>query len=298
MKTAIRIFIIATVLIFQLAFVNAPVSAQNGPAQFEHVKLWLYPEYDDPRLLVILEGQISGVEPPAEVSFLVPAAAEMYSAGSIDAEGRYSGGPPDRAPSDIPGWDRISYEVTTDTFRVEYYDPVISGNPDKSIAYEFRTLYPVADMEAVVQEPIGATDFIVAPEGSEFIDGAGFTSYYYKYNDVTVDTTLQFNIDYTRTETVPSLLLGTGEGTGGNGGVNYALVVTIVVVIASAILAAGIIWYRKSAPKTRAEKRRATKKPGGAGREASRSARKYCNQCGKPVDEGYKYCPNCGADIR
>jgi hypothetical protein len=65
---------------------------ENIVTGFQNVQLWVYAEYDDPYaigapLLVMLEGQIVGAEPPAEVRFLVPATAQLYSAGSKDAEG-------------------------------------------------------------------------------------------------------------------------------------------------------------------------------------------------------------------
>ena len=68
----------------------------------------------------MLQGQIEGVEPPVVVRFLVPSEAEMYSAGSMDALGQYTGGPPNRESSSIPGWDEINYEVTTNTFQSPY----------------------------------------------------------------------------------------------------------------------------------------------------------------------------------
>ena len=47
----------------------------------------IYPEYDEPSLLIMLEGKITGANPPVQVRFLVPSTAEMYSAGSKDAQG-------------------------------------------------------------------------------------------------------------------------------------------------------------------------------------------------------------------
>ncbi len=80
-----------------------PVFAQSKePTGFKNVTLWINPEYDDPRLLVMLEGKIVGVDAPAQVRFLVPAAAQMFSAGSKDAQGKYSGGPPSRRRGN--GW--------------------------------------------------------------------------------------------------------------------------------------------------------------------------------------------------
>ena len=160
MKYLVRFLaILSAVFLMTAGSGNTPALAQDeaGVTGFQNVQLWVYPEFDDPRLLVMMEGQIVGAEAPVEVRFLVPSAAEMYSAGSMDAEGQYSGGPPARQASSEPGWDEISYTVTTDTFRVEYYDPVITDQPDKLINYEFRTLYPVSGLTITFQEPKNAT---------------------------------------------------------------------------------------------------------------------------------------------
>ncbi len=298
MKQALRIIslslVIITILLNSIPFT---IHAQDELVHIENVQLWIYPEYDDPRLLVMLEGRLAGVEPPQKMEFMVPSTAEMYSAGSMDSQGRYSGGPPDRTPSGIPGWDIIGYEVTTDTFRVEYYDSVIFGYPDKSISYEFRTLYEVLNMEVIVQEPLNSTGYMISPEGSRFIDSEGFSSYLFNFNDLKVDSPLQFDISYYRTEKNPSL--STVEtSTVETDKSDNTLVIIIFVVILLAIVVAWLIWKKKSAPKTRAERRRAIKQSRQSVREDNLPDPRFCSQCGNPLDGKYKYCPNCGVQIK
>lgn len=277
------------------------VYAQAEPESYTNTELWIYPEYDDPRLLVMLEGQIVGTEPPAEVKFLVPSTAEMYSAGSKDAQGNYSGGPPDRKPSSLPGWDEISYQVTTDTFRVEYYDPVIFGSPEKTISYTFRTLYPVSDIEITVQEPFVTDNFTVSPEGNKYVDGAGFNSYLYRYTDIGPDSSIEFDISYTRTATAPSLSLSgetldPSQPSGENESSDYTLVLIILAVIVVIVITV-IIWQRRKVPVTRAERRRVTRKTGKPVTRDAPPAPKFCSQCGNPLDKNDKFCASCGAKI-
>jgi hypothetical protein len=133
-----------------------PLFAQTNtePAGFKSVTLWVYPEYDDPRLLVMLEGKISGAQAPLTIRFLVPQGGELNSLGSKDAQGNYSRAPDlpiaeqtegsffHRKASSIPGWDEISYILANETFRVEYYRDEIFGQPDKEISFDFHWLYP------------------------------------------------------------------------------------------------------------------------------------------------------------
>ncbi len=294
MKNTCRILIFFVAVCLFLIAADIPevlAQAEREPTGFTNVHLWVYPEYDDPRLLVMLEGQIAGVEPPASVRFLVPSAAEMYSAGSMDAQGQYSGGPPQRAPSSIPGWDEISYEVTTDTFRVEYYDPIIMGRPDKTISYEFRWLYPISDLTVIIQEPRRSSDFSVLPGGETFTDDQGFASHLYKYRDLDNQPPLSFEISYTKSDPDPSLSIE------GNGSTSPLLVVIIAVGLC-VVFVAGFLWIMKSKPKTRAQRRYAARDAPAPEYKGRRPARRFCSQCGQRVEGPSRFCPHCGAKLQ
>jgi hypothetical protein len=168
-----RFWLLLPVMTLAVALATVSAFAQEGEdaVSFGNVRLWVYPEYDVPRLLVMMEREIVGVDIPATVRFLVPETAVMYSVGSKDEAGVYSGGPPDRVSSEVSGWDVISYSLTSATFRVEYYDDTIRGNPDRSIDYQFRALYPIADLIVYAQEPLGSLDYAVTGiEGSSPTD--------------------------------------------------------------------------------------------------------------------------------
>ncbi|MDZ4246605.1 MAG: hypothetical protein U1D67_05740 [Dehalococcoidia bacterium] len=273
------------------------VLAQNEtePAGFKNVRLWLYPEYDDPRLLVMMEGKIVGAEPPAKVKFLVPSGAEMYSAGSMDAQGRYSGGPPARKPSSVPGWDEISYLVTSDTFRVEYYDSVIAELPEKSIAYEFLRLYPISDLEVIVQEPRRSSNFTVSPAGRAFVDSENFNSYSISFKDLDTEKPVKFDIAYTRADTNPSVApIKTFPET--PSGRNPLLIPGILILAGIAIISVFLL-VRKSRPQTRAERRQQSRATPSRVPSGPQPKARFCSQCGNPQEGSNKFCPNCGAKI-
>jgi hypothetical protein len=265
-------------------FLPAPVPVQSAgePTSLNNVTLWIYPEYDDPRLLVMVEGRIAGVSAPTQIRFLVPSSAEMYSAGSKDAQGNYSGGPPDRKASQIQGWDEISYTLKTDIFRVEYYDPIISGQQNKSISYDFRTLYPISTLKVVVQIPLKATDFSALPAGVKSTEG-NFAVYSYFYTNQTTDKPLHYDISYTKTDTNPSL--GTNTNSPAQGGSSN--LVPISIIAGSVIIVFGVVWALKSTKKKSAAKIPKTH------HEQVKLHNKFCNQCGKRLEYPSKYCPYC-----
>ena len=271
----------------------------NETIGFTNAHIWLYPEYDDPRLLVMLEGKIDGAEPPVRLSFLVPLAAEMYSAGSMNTENGYSGGPPDREPSAIPGWDEISYEITTDTFRVEYYDPIIRGAPDKSIDYQFRTLYPIADLGVVVQQPLKATNFSVVPMGNPFTDNLGFDSYGYNYANITAEDTLEFSIVYTKSDPETSVSPPAQE-TGPTFDTGIIVAVLVAIVVCAGLV--GGFWFlmraRKGQDRGGARRPAASKRTRASGNTGNKGgASQFCTSCGQRLAKTDKFCPDCGAKV-
>ncbi len=287
----IMLSFLAISLLFTFAD-KSPVLAQeeNEITGFGNVQLWIYPEYDDPRLLVMLQGQVEGVEPPGLVRFLVPSEAEMYSAGSMDVLGQYTGGPPNRESSSIPGWDEISYEVTTNIFRVEYYDPIISGQSNQSISYEFRWLYPISKLEVIVQEPRRSSDFIVSPVGNSFVDSEGFSSHIYNFSDLEDAPPLRFEISYNKSDIRPSLSINENESS------NSYLVVVILSILGVAAVA-GFFWLRKSRPKTRAARHQLPRNSSGHSLKSDKPEAKFCSECGQPTDKSGNYCIHCGARL-
>ena len=283
-------FLAISLLVIFAGNSSALAQEENELTGFDDVQLWIYPEYDDPRLLVMLQGQIEGVEPPVAVRFLVPSEAEMYSAGSMDALGQYTGGPPNREPSSIPGWDEIDYEVTTNTFRVEYYDPIISGQLDKSISYEFRWIYPISKLEVVVQEPRRSSDFSVLPIGNSFVDNEGFNSYSYNFSELEDTSPLRFEISYHKSDTRPSLSINEDES-------SESYLVVVIVVILGVAAVASFFWLRKSRPKTRAARRQLSRNNPERRIKSNQPGARFCSKCGQPTDKSSNYCIYCGARL-
>jgi len=280
-------FLAALGLIFGLIVTSwIPAKAQAEPTSFQNVLLSVYPEYDDPRLLVMLQGTINGADIPATVRFLVPFTAEMYSAGSIDAQGKYSGGPPRRQASSIPGWDEISYEVATDTFRVEYYTNGIIGPVNKTISFDFYTLYPISGLIIEIQEPRTSTNFSVSLGNVTKNSDKGLVYNIYDYPSLDTAQPLHFDISYTKSDPRPSLTL-----TGGN---SNKLPLIVGIVVGLCVLAVAL-WFYMSRPGRR-------KAPKQAGRPRSQAKGtkppdKFCIHCGYRLERSHRFCPNCGARL-
>jgi hypothetical protein len=304
-KNVYRFLLLVIISISLLCmFVRAPsalAQETDEPTGFKNVQLWLYPEYDDPRLLVMLEGKIVGVEPPTKVRFLVPYDAEMYSAGSMDAQGQYSGGPPARQASTIAGWDEISYELKTETFRVEYYAPHIIENPNKSIEYEFRSLFPISGLSVVVQQPLQSSNFTVQPTGKLTVDqfnNIRFNAYQYQFDSIMADTPLNFQISYSKTDMRTSIeIQAAGSVPENNDSLPSSTVMLILVIVPLVVLVTGIflvlIFRQKSSPRRRNKVRTS---PAPKASKQKRHPNRVCEECGASIPRTFRYCPHCGQE--
>jgi hypothetical protein len=324
MKLRYVLFVIIAAISLLLNLPMQPVFAQSTkePTGFSNVTLWIYPEYDDPRLLVMLEGKITGAEAPALVRFLVPAAAEMYSAGGKDAQGNYTGGPPNRKTSSIPGWDEISYELPAETFRVEYYADEIVGMPDKTISYDFGFLYPISDLRVVVQQPLKASNFAVIPAGTASSEEQ-FKVQTYNFSNLSPapDKPVHFDVSYTKLDLNPSIQSEQGNSTGSSpspSGTGLSGGWITLITVSAVVIAVVFFWLgskRKSRHKagdgaqrmpTRAERRKRSaqlQKKGKTGvpekgqaktRKPESKADEVCYRCGGPVTSSDRFCPICG----
>jgi hypothetical protein len=293
-KTGYAVILAVVCLCLGLSVFVEPVGAQaaNEPTGFANVTLWVYPEYDDPSLLVMLEGKILGTTSPALVRFLVPSSAQLYSAGSKDIYGHYTGGPPARKPSQVAGWDEISYELKTDTFRVEYYDSIIKGNPDKTISYDFRSLYPISDLKVIVQVPKTADNFSVSPKGTPTSED-GFTVYAYTYGNPDPAQPLHFDISYTKASATPSIS-STPAPTDAVQSWNF---VPLMVVAGIMLVLVAIILVIRRGKEARAAPSHSFGGKKTRGARSGDSRNRFCNQCGKPIDGQAKFCSHCGSKV-
>jgi hypothetical protein len=277
-----------------------PVFSAAEPRSFGTVKVWVYPEYDDPRVLTMIEGKIAGAAPPATVRFLVPFNAEMYSAGSMDAQGRYSGGPPARKNSTVTGWDEISYDVSSYTFRVEYYDAVIKGVGDKTIAYEFRTLYRISDLSIIIQEPLRSSNFTVTPKADSKGNEQGFAVHLYNFKDVGPEKVTRFSIAYTKSDPHPSIIQNPQTSpsapapapTAENPMANLLISGVFIGLIGLAVAVyMGLRSFRQQPARAKGRRPEPSHPPSG------RPSPKFCPQCGQKLERRTRFCTKCGANL-
>ncbi len=181
---------------------SAPSSgADNLSIGRMNIKIW--PEYDDPGVLVIYDGRFSDATVfPAEAGFLIPKGSVVSDACSVSPRGEhfcqlYT-------VSAYDGFDRITLTLPYPNFYLSFHTPPLEGAGRKSFTYTIKTLYPVDTMEVDIQQPLRAREFTVSPPGEPTLRN-GFTHLVYQIEALKGGESIKFNISYFKEDAKPSV---------------------------------------------------------------------------------------------
>ncbi|MEW6717649.1 MAG: zinc ribbon domain-containing protein [Chloroflexota bacterium] len=301
---------IAPVLL--LALLVAPlqnVQAQNE-VTLEVLEVNLWPEYDRPEMLVILQVTLpADAVLPFELTLRIPAAAgEPFAVTVRESDGELYETEYERTVSDE--WAFITFTATTPEAHLEYYDPSLTIlGTERRYVFQWSGDYAVQVMNVHVQEPVGARDMHISPSLSTVTEGFNSLIYYSgMIGSLNAGDTFLLTLDYQKeTETLSieqlptdtSISLGTllGENT-------KKILLWGLVVLGVVFTAGGVWWFRKStrvsAPQKKRHRTQRTKTEeriqidSGPPREGTL----YCHMCGKQAIAGDRFCRACGTQLR
>jgi hypothetical protein len=162
-KSAARTFI----LLFVFALIAGIAFAQDPPAppapKLERLEISIWPEYDQPSVLVMLRGWLTPDTPlPTSVPLPIPTAAGSPSAVAK----RFPGGGLLVAQSMLePGEEMSTVYLSTDApeIRLEYYVPLDLSTEKRHYQFQWPGGLEIGRVLFEVLQPIGATGFTVQP---------------------------------------------------------------------------------------------------------------------------------------
>ncbi|MFZ3171367.1 MAG: hypothetical protein WA118_05245 [Carboxydocellales bacterium] len=211
-KRVIAILMTVAMLVLVLPAVPA-LAAENGMV-LKTSKVSVWPEYDDPRVLIIFEGTFvntGSTDFNGKVYFNVHTGAQIGMACEIVDGGGHSCQP---YTTEAKGEDTqsLSWKTTRaikpgeeyPVFLEYYYNP-IKGTSDKTIDYTFQPSYKIEKLDLSIQQPLKAEKFSVNPAAlSTSQDGEGFSNHNYTFTNKNANDQLNFKIAYTKTDPNPS----------------------------------------------------------------------------------------------
>lgn len=309
------------------AVVAAPTMAASDQAPtIKTMRLSLWPEYDDPRVLVIYQGEFADAGSfPQKVQFPTPVGAEINQVCALQQPGNEH---LCQLYDTVAGEDNtlgISYTLPIPTYFLEYYWDGVKGAPDKSFSFKYVSPYAVEKLFVEVQQPLKATNFkLDQTYASMTSDSLGMKYYNYTFTNVTPGQVISLDAAYTKEDNKPSVKKQ--GATGGTGSVNT----TALVGIGAAALVVFVIGFvafkrkparapvrasqaRRAEAMRRAEARRApapepprqqrsapppsTPKQGAAAPQAPQGG-SFCGKCGTQLHPGDAFCHACGQKAR
>ena len=282
--------------------------AQEDP-RLANLEIDIWPEFDQPSVLVILHGEIAGdVTLPATVSLRIPTSSGGPTAVASAATASARLVSLAYARTDIQV-DLMTLRFTTPDrfFQVEFYDRLSTDNPERNYAYLWPGDLPVGELVVQVQQPAGATDLSVQPDlGASLAGPDGLAYSQASLGAFDAGKPLPISVRYNKTDPRTSAeILGlrtpaapSATGTGSGLGIStwllvLAAVTALVVAGGGAILWRWRPWPSSSAAggRTRAQRRR----QGAGGPEKAPGS---CQQCGSRLRSGARFCSDCGAPLR
>ena len=297
---------IVFICLFTLIIFVPATKAQESPS-LETLVVDLWPEYDNPSMLVIYKAMLSPeVSLPAEITFRMPVQAGAPAVVAV--------GPDARSVADVVydtqvmgDWMDVSFIATTPAIQFEYYDPrLVKDGAQRSFDFTWPGDYVVDALTLQVQHPLGATDVTVTPTQGRIIqDSNGFT---YNIIDVgALDQGSVFDIlmsyqkesDALSVENFqiqPSATITPGTSSLLNLGQWW---VWMLVGLGLVLIGGGGFWYwRMGRQEPEPKKRRHHKAPSREEGEVAMGSAIYCHQCGKRAGPGDRFCRSCGTRLR
>ncbi len=190
----------------------APAWAQ-APLVWDRAEVQLWPEYDQPATLVIVDGWLpASTSLPTVLNVRLPAAAADPHAVAVRTP---AGELLDANYTILPAEDDIIVAFTTEqlSFRVEYYDPaLIVTGANRALDFAWTSGYAVNAVSVRVQEPAGASGLRGDPALTALGTGGDGLNYYQRdFGAVAAGGEVALSVSYSKASSTLSVeALGAG----------------------------------------------------------------------------------------
>jgi len=276
------------------------VSAQNN-ITFTSASVQLWPEYDQPSMLVITDFAVAANTPfPANVTFHIPQEAHLIAVAAYDASGSLVNATYDGPKADGE-WQSFTITLDSPTARFEYYQPITFNGNQRIFSYLWDGLYAVDLFNIRVLEPLDTTSLTTVPELTSVTEENNLK--YFSGDPVKLAAGEQFslNLDYKKSsDTLITSAQGVqpaapvDENTPGRVSLNNYLPY-LLGGLGVVMIIGGFAYYWRSGRGTSKKSRRRNHTKVESEENDGES---YCPQCGARAKHGDRFCRVCGGRLR
>ncbi len=286
-----------------------------GDIRIQRLSVSIWPEYDDPRVLVILRGELSPEsQVPTRLRLPMPKGAELLGAGMISPQNELLNHPHERLEGEVA--DTLELTLPVRRFFAEwYYNPFGERKPERQFTYPFPLPYAVAQLNVDILQPDAATDFRVTPSPMrEEVDHRGGKHHLFSYRDLKPESAQTFEVAYVKATDEPSVAKSTPPSADARADhsptglsrdtktwVTFAMLAGF-----TAIFAGGVLVFRNKQPAILSAEPPEPDVPApvmadeGAVNppETAGDVQNYCSNCGRQLQATYLFCPGCGRSLQ
>ena len=298
-----RIIVLAGILLFS----TVSIGRAQAPLTLAQVRIDLWPEYDQPTVLVIYHITLPPQAVPADLTLRIPTSAgEPNAVAARQTDGSLI----NIASTTQPGsgdYSQLSFKATTPEIQIEYYDPgLVKKGAARHFEYNWPGDYAVTSLVLSAQEPTSAAGMRFSPSlGNPVQANDGLKYYTADVGSLQAGQTFKLGFDYnkdTDTLTTSSLKVQPSAPiSDGSAGINSILSSTtfrILIGLGLLLIIGGGVWYWQSGRNKAEHEPRPRHKPAAERQAVSSEGYIYCHQCGKRASSGDRFCRTCGAQLR
>lgn len=291
-------------LIWLLTLLFPTLATAQQPPTLQAVEVAMWPEYDQPSMLVILRLTLpADTSLPAEISLRIPASAGKPNAVAAKQ--------PDGslvnltyAHSQVGEWSELKFMATTPDVQIEYYDPrLVKEGTKRSYKYEWPGDFAVQNMQVQVQQPVGATDLqLPVSFGSGVVGQDGLTYYTASIGAIPAGQPLVVDLEYQKSDdelTINSLSVGPAAPIDSSPSKLMTILPWVLAVLGVVLIVGGVYWYWQTGrQKPAGDSHRPRHKPVAEKTSQPGEGYVYCHKCGKRALPGDRFCRTCGNQLR
>jgi hypothetical protein len=278
-----------------------PASAQSS-ATLSSVIVQLWPEYDQPSMLVIVDFQVAAsTSLPVTLNFSIPLDANLIAVAADTGGGQFVNSPYDEPT--IAGEYQTFNMVIEDNLphRFEYYQPLSFNSDERTFSYLWDNGYAVENFKYLFLEPLDVTSSSLDPNFTAQEAFSGLN--YYEGPAVQLAAGEQYTLNLSYEKTTDTLVSQAqavqiaepvNEDTPGRVSLANSLPY-IIGGLGVIMIAGGLMYYfqwgRRSAGSGKSRRRTHANAD-------SNATSVYCPQCGARAKTSDRFCRTCGARLR
>ncbi len=279
-----------------------PWSAQaQSPIKLTTLQVQLWPEYDQPSMLVIYDFKLpESAKLPVSVSLSFPKEGHLVAVASLATNGSllnsdYIG------PTVSEAWQTVTIQIQTPTtYHLEYYQPLLRTGEQRQFTYLWPGDYAVDDISVSIRIPPDTTRIVTDPDMKSAKAADGSENLIKDFGALGAGQQFPLQLTYIKTSDTLSVLQETVQPSKPLGSTTPGRVLLsnylpyILGTVGVVAVGAAAIYFLQPQRRQAASKRRSH---GGRG-EAKAGKDIYCHQCGARAQTGDRFCRVCGTRLR